>query len=229
MRGIVPEHPAQDTIHLAGLDVPWRPAVAIILSTLILTADWYYNFLERVIPTASFPERMRVKAFDGLALYLLIPLLVIVVVFREKPADYGFRLGDWRMGIKWTAILCAAATPILLIAGRTPVMTAYYARYSDGTASVLLTTALELFSWEFLFRGFLLWALYRVAGPSAVLLQAVPFALAHLSKPPLETLSTIFGGTLFGWLGWRTKSFLYPFALHWFVMSLAILAATLGR
>jgi len=224
----VPEHTAQDTIHLAGLEVPWRPAVAIILSTLILTADWYYNFLERLIPTDSFPEMLRVKAFDGLALYLLIPLLVIVVVFREKPADYGFRLGDWRAGIKWTLILCAAATPILLWAGRTPTMIAYYARYSDGTAGVLLTTALELFSWEFLFRGFLLWALYRVAGPSAVLLQAVPFAMAHLSKPPLETLSTIFGGTLFGWLGWRTRSFLYPFALHWFVMSLAILVATLA-
>ena len=219
------ELPAGETLNIGGLALPWKPAAAVILSTLLLIVDWYYSFADRIVAADGFRETARLKAFDGLALYLVIPLLVIVLIFREKPAEYGFRLGDWRAGIKWTAIICAAAVPILWWAAHTPAMTGYYQRFGGQTGDVLLTTALDLFGWEFLFRGFLLWALFRVAGPSAVLLQAVPFALAHLSKPPLETLSTIFGGTLFGWLGWKSKSFLYPFAVHWFVMSFTILVA----
>ncbi len=57
------------------------------------------------------------------------------------------------------------------------------------------------------------------------MLQAVPFALAHLTKPPLETLSTIFGGIAFGWVAWRTRSFIYPFLIHWFVTTVVILVA----
>ena len=117
---------------------------------------------------------------------------------------------------------------MLYLAGRTPGMVAYYARYSQPVGDLMLTGALDLFGWEFLFRGFLLFALYRVAGPSAVVLQAVPFALAHLGKPPLETLSTIFGGTAFGWVAWRANSFLYAFLIHWYVMVLVVLVATMA-
>jgi len=220
------DRPAGDTLNIGGLELPWKPAAAVVLSTLLLIVDWYYSFADRIVAPDGFPARMRFKAFDSLALYLLIPLLVIVLVFREKPADYGFRLGDWRAGLKWMAIICTLAAPILWWAGHTPAMADYYQRFGSGTGDVLLTAALDLFGWEFLFRGFLLWALFRVAGPSAVVLQAVPFALAHLSKPPLETLSTIFGGTLFGWLGWKSRSFLYPFLVHWFIMSFTVLVAT---
>ena len=44
-------------------------------------------------------------------------------------------------------------------------------------------------------------------------------------KPEVETLSTIFGGFAFGWVAWRTKSFLYPFLIHWFIATLIIIVA----
>jgi membrane protease YdiL (CAAX protease family) len=53
----------------------------------------------------------------------------------------------------------------------------------------------------------------------------VPFALAHLGKPEVETLSTIFGGFLFGLVAWRSKSFLYAFLIHWFVATFTIYVA----
>jgi len=84
---------------------------------------------------------------------------------------------------------------------------------------------LDLFGWEFLFRGFLLFGLARRFGDEAVLLQAVPFAIAHIGKPELETLSTIFGGAAFGYLAWRTDSFFYPFLIHWFLQSWTIAVA----
>lgn len=95
--------------------------------------------------------------------------------------------------------------PILFLAGCAPALMSYYARYNQPPGEVVLTAALELFGWGFFFRGFMLFALYCVAGPSAIVLQAVPFALAHLGKPPLETFTTIPGGTAFGWVTRRTR------------------------
>jgi membrane protease YdiL (CAAX protease family) len=53
----------------------------------------------------------------------------------------------------------------------------------------------------------------------------VPFALMHLTKPEIETLSTIFGGFIFGWIAYRTKSFLYPFLIHWAMLTFVVLVA----
>lgn len=215
----------QATFNLLGLHLPWKTALVIVLSTLLLMVDWYFNLANTLLPADIFGDPVRNKALERLVLYLVIPLFVIVVVFRERPAAYGFRLGDWRAGLKWTLIAWAIAAPILYFAGRTPAMIAYYSRYQRSFADIILTTGLDLFGWEFLFRGFILFALYRVAGPSAVVLQAVPFALAHLGKPALETLSTIFGGTAFGWVAWRTNSFLYAFLIHWFVSLFVVIVA----
>jgi membrane protease YdiL (CAAX protease family) len=113
----------------------------------------------------------------------------------------------------------------LILVARTPAMVQYYERYPEALTRLLPTAALDLIGWEFFFRGFLLFGLMRVMGPTAVLAQAVPFALAHLGKPEAETITTIFGGALFGWLAWRTRSFLYPFLLHWFIYSLVIVVA----
>ena len=88
-----------------------------------------------------------------------------------------------------------------------------------------LYTFLTLFGWEFLFRGWLLFGYARRFGSEAVWLQAVPFALGHLGKPEVETLSTIFGGFVFGWIAYRTKSFLYPFLIHWAILTFVILVA----
>ncbi|MBN1430661.1 MAG: CPBP family intramembrane metalloprotease [Anaerolineae bacterium] len=212
----------QPIFNLLGLKLPVRSTLAIIITTTLLLIDYYYNCASNFINTSTMPEILRASAYDHLVIYLLVPLLVIVLIFRRHPADYGFRLGDWRAGIKWTLIIWAIAAPILYFAGQTPDMQAYYTQYFADPLDMLTTAALELVGWEFFFRGFLLWSLYEVAGPSAVILQAVPFAMAHISKPPLETLSTIFGGMMFGWVAWRTRSFIYPFLIHLFISTFTI-------
>ncbi len=73
-----------------------------------------------------------------------------------------------------------------------------------------------------MFRGWILFAYLQRYGDDALWLQAVPFALAHLAKPQVETLTTIFGGFLFGWVAWRTRSFLYPFLIHWYIFTLVV-------
>ena len=192
-----------------------REVVALtILSTLLLMVDYYQRF------TPS-------KELDRLGLYLLIPLLVIMLAFRKSPRDYGFQWGDWRGGLALTAIVIALAAPIIWVAVRSDAaIVDYYAK--QWSAAAPLFTFLDLLGWEFFFRGFLLFGYARLFGSHALWLQAVPFALAHLSKPPVETYSTIFGGFLFGLVAWRTRSFVYPFLIHWFIATFTMWAASLA-
>ena len=70
--------------------------------------------------------------------------------------------------------------------------------YKPYTLGLPWTTFLDLIGWEFFFRGWILFGYARKFGPEALWLHAVPFALAHIGKPEVETLSTIFGGFAFG-------------------------------
>lgn len=88
---------------------------------------------------------------------------------------------------------------------------------------MLYNTGVLLFAWEYLLRGFCLFGLARVLGPGpAIFIQMVPFALLHIGKDELEALSTFLSGVGFGFVAWRTQSFLYAFFIHWFLLVMTI-------
>jgi membrane protease YdiL (CAAX protease family) len=189
----------------------WRAAVAVITSTLLLVVGRYHIYL---LP--------RDWPLTELLLNLVVPLLLIVAVFRESPARYGVRTGDWRRGLILTGVACAAVAILMIVVARTSDFRTYYGPASRTHVQIVIRLALSIFIWEFFFRGFLLFALYRACGPLALILQAVPFTMGHLGKPELETLGCIFGGTILGYVAWRTRSILYPFLIHWFLAWITI-------
>ncbi len=200
-------------MRLKELYMDWKPVAVIVVSTLALVVDYYHRIFAH-------------KAYDRLLLYLGLPLLIIVLLFRESPARYGFRLGDWKAGLALTAAGCGGMTLVMLFVARTGSVRDFYASRGHSIIPLIVDNGLDLFGWEFLFRGFLLFALYPVCGPYAILLQAVPFTIAHVGKPELETLSCIFGGSAFGYVAWRTRSFLYPFLIHWFLTTITMLISS---
>jgi membrane protease YdiL (CAAX protease family) len=197
-------------VTMQKIKLDWKIAVLTIASTLLLMIDYYH----RLTPW---------KGLDRTILYLIIPLLLILFLFREKPSRYGFGLGDWKAGLKITVICILLIGPILWFVGRGSLNMKEY--YQGQISGLPWSTFIDLLGWEFIFRGWLLFGYARKFGSEALWLQAVPFALAHMGKPEIETLSTIFGGFAFGWVAWRTKSFIYPFLIHWFVASFTIVVA----
>jgi membrane protease YdiL (CAAX protease family) len=145
------------------------------------------------------------------------------LIFQENPREYGFTLGDWKAGLVITLAGVLLMAPIIWYLGRYNASMANY--YKSNLNGLPWTTFLDLIGWEFFFRGWILFGYARKFGPEAIWLQAVPFAMAHIGKPELETLSTILGGFAFGWVAWRTRSFLYPFLIHWFIATFMILVA----
>ena len=207
------------------LQFDWKIAILVVVSTLLLMIDSYHA---QLAPWAKwFPgwkaTGLSTKIFDRTLLYFAIPMLIILLIFRQKPAEFGFTFGDWKAGIILTLASIFLVAPLLWIVGHgDPAMKSYYKPMISGLP---WNTFLDLFSWEFIFRGWLLFGFARKFGPEAIWLQAVPFALAHIGKPEVETLTTIFGGFAFGWVAWRTKSFVYPLLIHWFVGSFTIIVA----
>jgi len=201
---------------IGGIDFDLKLTLIIIMGTIIPMVD-YYN--HRITGT---------KAYDRIILYFIIPMAVILILFKDRPADYGFQLGNWRVGLMWTVIGCVIMAIILWFVARVPSMESYYsAKAPDNPLYLVYITAVDLFGWEFMWRGFMLFGLAAVLGPGpAIFLSAVPFAFMHLNKPELEALTTLFGGAAFGFIAWQSGSFLYPFLIHWFIVSFTMLIAS---
>lgn len=192
------------------LNFDWKIVAVTIASTLLLMVDHYHKL------TAY-------KYWDRVILYLAIPLLITLILFRDDPRGYGFSFGDWKLGLTYTALGILFIAPVIYFLGSgNAVVKSYYEHFMPGLP---WTTFLDLIGWEFFFRGWILFAYARKFGVEAIWLQAVPFALAHIAKPEIETLSTIFGGFAFGWVAYRTRSFVWPFLIHWFIATFIIIAA----
>jgi uncharacterized protein len=188
---------------------------AVILSTAML-----------FITLASY-EPIWTGWFTNLFYYIFFPILVIVVVLRKNPLDFGFRWGDFTVWGKYVAIVCLIAAPILFIFSRNPVFQKYYRVADFDFAGYVLATCAILFAQEYLFRGFLISGLKGKLGESAILIQMVPFVLVHLGKPELETLSTIATGILFGYIALRGKSFWPALFIHLFINIFFVAAVNL--
>jgi membrane protease YdiL (CAAX protease family) len=203
---------------IGGIYFDWKLLLLVVVSTIVPMIDYYGH---RITGT---------KAYDRVILYFIIPLLIIWFVFRDSPVNYGFSWGNWRIGLAWTVGAAVGMALILWFVARTPGMQAYYEKRAPAElARLIYLNGVDLFGWEFVWRGFMLFALARIIGPGpAILFQAVPFAFMHLGKPELETLSTIFGGIGFGFIAWQSQSFVYPWLIHWFIASFTMLIAS-GR
>jgi membrane protease YdiL (CAAX protease family) len=172
------------------------------ISTLVLVLEHYCPL------NIDFPRATE------LIYYLLVPLAAGWLLFRDKPCDYGIRVGRWKSAIILTAVCLAAMALILYGAGKMPEFRSYYRMYAIDWSQLLLSHALYMFAWEFLFRGYMLFGLERSIGKSAIFVQTIPFVLLHLGKPFLETLFCIPGGFILGYVSYRTRSFLPCFIIH---------------
>jgi membrane protease YdiL (CAAX protease family) len=209
------------TISVVGLELPVRATIAVVAVTLLLLFDYSRTFIPRDIQDLGRTAvAARFVAFERFVLFGLVPLAIVLLVFRDRPSRYGLRLGDWRWGLPLAVVGAAAMTPVVLGLVADPSFAAYYARDAAPVPDLLVTYALDLSAAEFLFRGFGMFALIRAIGPLGLVVAQLPFVFGHLGKPEIELFSTLFGGAVYGWLDWRTGSILWSFLAHLYILTL---------
>jgi membrane protease YdiL (CAAX protease family) len=170
--------------------------------------------------------------FSSFLLYGIMPLLLAYATRGSFTRKYGLGLGDWRAGLKVSALFLAVMLPGAYLASKTSSFagqyplagsSAYTLNYGPGKTEV----SLGLFAlyelgymsyfvgWEFLFRGWMVNGLLpRFGRAGAVLIPMAPFAIMHLGKAEPEALGSIIAGVALGILALRTRSFWYGFAVH---------------
>jgi membrane protease YdiL (CAAX protease family) len=153
-------------------------------------------------------------------LFLVAPLVIVVTGFRDTPRRYGLTLGDWRWGAGLLVAGLAVMTPIILALASLDSFRTFYGGAALPFGWALDNHLVELVPAEFLFRGFLMFALWRRIGPLALVGVQIPFVLTHLGKPEIELWSTFIGGSVFAWLNWRTGSILWSALGHVYVLTL---------
>ena len=150
-----------------------------------------------------------------------VPFFIVKMIFKKGLKEFGFRLGDTRYGFRFVLI----ALPFLIwaayVGSSGSAMQAEYPLAKSVMRHLPLFLAAEVFyliyyiSWEFLFRGFMLFGLEKRYGAvTAILIQTIPSAIVHIGKPFSESFGAIFAGLIFGYLAIRTRSILYPLILH---------------
>lgn len=169
---------------------------------------------------------------SSFVLYLVMPLVVSFATKGSFHERYGFQWGDWKEGLKISALFLAVMLPATYVASKLDSFkgiyplagnSAFMENLGGGKTSVSWKLFLVyeagymayFFAWEFLFRGWMVNGLVPKWGRAqAILVQVMPFAVMHLGKAELEALGSIVAGVALGILAVRTRSFFYGFFLH---------------
>ncbi len=221
--GPVPPYPAP-----AGLDADtragwalWTGALCLVLlvfsggypSLGSISADW------AGINANSLFGRLYWVAV-GIVAYLIIPLVVIVGVFRESPARYGLRIHFTKRSLVLYGAVVLIMIPVLYRASLSATFLNHYPLVSDLRGDFWRTTVWEVarsirfFALEFFFRGFLLFSLEAKLGLNAIAVSTLPYGLVHYGKPFPEALGAIVAGAVLGLFALRTRSIAGGALLH---------------
>lgn len=205
-------------------------------STILLTISWYFSNPKYFSEIYDFHKSFDLIYEDLIAfgawfaldtiLFFLIPILIILFGFKEGIQNYGLRVGDWRIGVSISAVSILMFLPIIYFISNSTDFSHYFPLMNSATDNLKVFLVYEalfiffIFSWEFIFRGFILFGLEKKFGVYAISIQMIPFVMLHNGKPFLETFASIFGALILGYLALRTRSILYGFLIHAFILVL---------
>ncbi len=231
----------------ASAGVDWRVVLVLVTTAVSLTLQeyvfqsvhltWAMNLLEnlgieRTVGTKVWsrigaPENAELAglifwAVGTLITYVVIPVLLIKLVFRERLRDYGLKVHGMFAGCWIYLIFFAALFPCLLHLAQTAGFQAKYPFYDLAPGESLwprfavweVFYTMQFFCLEFFFRGFVLHGTRRRFGAYAIFVMMVPYCMIHFGKPMPETFGAIGAGIILGFMSLKTRSVWLGAVLH---------------
>lgn len=163
------------------------------------------------------------EILSGAVISMFIPL-ILYMIFKKRffLSDYGLSFGNVKMSAVATAASILVMVPVILIIAKNPQFKHVYPLFKNMRTSNLAFVQYEcaffffFILWEFFFRGIMLFSLIKSSDKvlMPILVQAVIFTFAHLGKPGIETVSSLLGGFILGFLIYRLKTFLPAAIIH---------------
>jgi len=223
-----------------GLDFR-RPAACLLIVAMVLTLQEYYGgrsfydgwlrpwLLE--LEAHGHPRLQMVKYDEFYSYcwwviarvigYVLIPFPLWKLLFpKDSLLDMGLR-GRGFFKHVWIYGLCLAVViPAMVLVSRQPDFGNYYPFYKLASRSWFdfglweAIYGLQFFCLELFFRGWIVGALRKSMGASAIFVMAAPYCMIHYGKPYLEAHGAIVAGIVLGSLAMRTRSIYSGFLVH---------------
>ncbi len=220
-----------------------KKVIVIFISVAILqTISWYYasrNFF-RINIFPIYQNNPDVYLYEYLYWFItdfitffIVAIIIIKFVLKEDLKNYGLQFGDYKSGLIISLVFFLVMLPAIWFFSATPDFIAKYphllsTRNSWGEFFIYESgLLLYMISWEFMWRGFMLFGLKEKFGYYSVLIQMIPFVILHNGKPVPETFGAIAGGIALGVLAFRTDSIIYCVIVHSGVMFTIDLISTL--
>lgn len=227
-------------------ELPWKPIIITLVACLGLIGIRFYsgahnfdnwsglwhtlglgtaaNFIHHAVEDHPDAELWQLVywALVSFAYYVLLPLAVIVFVFRESPAKYGLKFKGLFFGWKAYLLMASVILPVVVLVSFSPEFVHTYPFYRFRSPDKLfpqffiweLVYILQFFSLEFFFRGFMVLGLKPHLKGYSILAMTIPYCMIHFSKPLPECIGSIFAGLILGAMSYRTGSVWLGAALH---------------
>jgi len=232
----------------------WRPLIALLVTALVLLAIHYLKFatvfeaaMQALLGNDGYFQLRQYTYFNLLAElwwgachllgYVIVPILVIKFIFKERIRDYGLGWNQTSRYLPWCIFIALLVISFAYFASYRSDFLNHYPFYRLAQRSIL-----DLLLWqciyltqfiflEFFFRGFLLHACHRRFGATALFVMIVPYVMIHLSKPWLEASGALVFGLVLGIIALRSRSIWGGVLVHTSVaLSMDIMAlAQTGR
>lgn len=209
-------------LHLRkGQPVPHRFWVASLLGIVIYAADTGFVFHEILADWLNPKPRLYGFVYKILSngiefITIAIPLFWIGSKYFDKAEWLGLKAKE---SIKPFLILLCLIAPFIFLSAFEAGLNNYYPTYRFSSVHKALGTeawvpaaiyeffyGADFFNVELMFRGFMVVGLSTLIGPKAVLPMACFYCAIHFGKPPLETISSFFGGYILGGVACQTRS-----------------------
>jgi len=164
--------------------------------------------------------------------YLIIPLFIIKVIFKDKLSAYGLSPKGFFKNYKTYVVFFLFMVPLILLVSTTESFQYKYPFYNPKEESLwpnfIIWQCLYLvqfFALEFFFRGFMIHGLKKQFGFYSIFIMMIPYVMIHFQKPMPETIGAIFAGIVLGSLSLKSRSIWLGVAIHYSVAITMDLAA----
>lgn len=154
--------------------------------------------------------------------YVVVPVVLITLVWRQRLAEYGVRWNaDWDTLRPYLAFVLVMA-PVVWLASSTDQFQARYPFLnmmpgeSIRSRWVIWESAYfaQFFALEFFFRGFMVLGLKARFGWLSIAVMVVPYCMIHFAKPMPEAVAAIVAGIALGYLSMKSGTVFWGALLH---------------
>ena len=244
--------------HLAADDggkLDTQTVIMLVSVAVLLTLQYFYvtrgsspiessihDWLEEcfaLVPALRYDDggelsRLGYWSIGNFVLYVTIPAMVVLGIFRQPLSQFGLKVRGWRQNWWVYVAFYLLLFPAVVLASQWHSFQTKYPFYhfapgaSPGPRFYVweLLYAVQFVSLEFFFRGYMIQAGRKRLGPYVIFVMTIPYCMIHFGKPVQEALGAIVAGILLGFMALKTRSIWLGAALHiavaWTMDALAV-------